>query len=1057
MYEEKKVGKIRFFDVVRCNDRDDGQRSGTGRGPGGGDYYEIAFSDDAENFENPAETEPGIEESSEAEAVPEEASGEEDVAFDVGDGDSEQIDIVDDAQDEEELDIATEEMDVEDFGIAECAGEDGIAVFDDGMTQQGTLAAVYLDPAAGDDTRTGAEAGQAVKTLDKAKELLAEDGIVYLLSPLEYGTNETVTLENMTICPGTTSLRYLIDLYRDTAEVTLRNIKIKNTTPEGNLCSYDQYPISVRKGATLNIEDGADIGPFAGEAAINLEQGSALNMNGGTITGTKDKMYYSTCGIHATGKSVINMTGGTITGCAAYFGGAIAAYDGSEVNLSGGTISNNISGAGGGIYLLNDCKLTINGDCKIINNTAKCDDNIKAMYGQGGGIYMIQNCTATIEAGTIKGNTAEISGGGIFVYDRSPVIISNTTIEENKATNGSGAGIAAFDSDITLKNEAVISNNDAGFRGGGIFFEVFSNVNCELKMEAGEICGNTADSSGGGIFADCYQQSPDSTKIIISGGKITGNQTGAEATENAIMLMGYPVVEDEPDENTGYADLYLSGSPEIRGEVTIMDRGESEYGPKIVVTDDTFQPVVPILLAPDYGTPGNIAVTYGSAEQAKQYKNDFTTGNSFNRGIKQSGDTLIWTKHYKVKIITFTSFNPLEQNIKEIYVNEGESIDPADFPETAEIKGYVKTGWRMNGKDWDPTSPVMKQLSVNEVWTLKKSVVSIVQDKKNGCPSSAITLTANAAHDLDTTTYTYQWYKNDEVLDGQTEATYVAKEGGEYKVVVTATGAGSGAESIAETSIKLPTFAHKYSWKSDKKNHWQVCSICNGKVKTAAHNYSGWKVTKAAQIAIAGEKVRTCKTCGHKEKAAVAALPVQKTPFLGVTSKEKSVTLRWNTVKDADGYMIYGVECGNNSKYRLLRTVRGNVNSWTHTGLKKATYYRYSVVAYRNINKKKVTIAQTYSMHIATTGKKHAYARNLQVNRTNVVLNRGKRTALRTKVIYSSGKIQNHIAAVRFSSSNSRVATVDSRGTISARNKGTCIIYCYAPNGVRKNVRVTVR
>ena len=1023
----------------------------------GGDYYEIAFSDDAENFENPAETEPGIEESSEAEVVPEEASGEEDVAFDVGDGDSEQIDIVDDAQDEEELDIATEEMDVEDFGIAECAGEDGIAVFDDGMTQQGTLAAVYLDPAAGDDTRTGAEAGQAVKTLDKAKELLAEDGIVYLLSPLEYGTNETATLENMTICPGTTNLRYLIDLYRDTAEVTLRNIKIKNTTPEGNLCSYVQYPISVRKGATLNIEDGADIGPFAGEAAINLEQGSVLNMNGGTITGTKDKMYYSTCGIHATGKSVINMTGGTITGCAAYFGGAIAAYDGSEVNLSGGTISNNISGAGGGIYLLNDCKLTINGDCKIINNTAKCDDNIKDMYGQGGGIYMIQNCTATIEAGTIKGNTAEISGGGIFVYDRSPVIISNTTIEENKATNGSGAGIAAFDSDITLKNEAVISNNDAGFRGGGIFFEVFSNVNCELKMEAGEICGNTADSSGGGIFADCYQQSPDSTKIIISGGKITGNQTGAESTENAIMLMGYPVVEDEPDENTGYADLYLSGSPEIRGEVTIMDRGESEYGPKIVVTDDTFQPVVPILLAPDYGTPGNIAVTYGSAEQAKQYKNDFTTGNSFNRGIKQSGDTLIWTKHYKVKIITFTSFNPLEQNIKEIYVNEGESIDPADFPETAEIKGYVKTGWRMNGKDWDPTSPVMKQLSVNEVWTLKKSVVSIVQDKKNGCPSSAITLTAKAAHDLDTTTYTYQWYKNDEVLDGQTEATYVAKEGGEYKVAVTAIGAGSNAKSIAETSVKLPAFAHKYSWKSDKKNHWQVCSICNGKVKTAAHNYSGWKVTKAAQIAIAGEKVRTCKTCGHKEKAAVAALPVQKTPFLGVTSKEKSVTLRWNTVKDADGYMIYGAECGNNSKYRLLRTVRGNVNSWTHTGLKKATYYRYSVVAYRNINKKKVTIAQTYSMHIATTGKKHAYARNLQVNRTNVVLNRGKRTALRTKVIYSSGKIQNHIAAVRFSSSNSRVATVNSRGIISARNKGTCIIYCYAPNGVRKNVRVTVR
>ena len=1025
----------------------------------GGDSYEVAFSDDADNFENLAETEPGIEEDSEAEVVPEEASGEEDVAFDVGDGDSEQIDIVDDAQDEEELDIATEEMDVEDFGIAACAGEDedGIAVFDDGMTQQGTLVAVYLDPTSGDDTRTGAEAGQAVKTLDKAKELLAEDGTVYLLSPLEYGANETATLENMTICPGTTNLRYLIDLYRDTAEVTLRNIKIKNTTPEGNLCSYVQYPISVRKGAVLNIENGADIGPFAGEAAINLEQGSVLNMNGGTITGTQDKMYYSTCGIHATGQSVINMTGGTITGCAAYFGGAIAAYDGSEVRLSGGTISNNISGAGGGIYLLNDCKLTINGDCKIINNTAKCDDDIGDMYGQGGGIYMIQNCTATIEAGTIKGNTAEISGGGIFVYDRSPVIISNTTIEENEATNGSGAGIAAFDSDITLKNEAVISNNDAGFRGGGIFFEVFSNVNCELKMEAGEICGNTADSSGGGIFADCYRQSPDSTKIIISGGKITGNQTGAEATENAIMLMGYPVVEDDPDENTGYADLYLSGSPNID---SILIGDAKEYGPKIVVTD-AFTPAAPILLKPTYGTAGRVAVSYGSEEAANANKTQFTKEYATTCGYKQDGANLIWTMRYRISFRTFTSFDPLQYtwNKCTLYVDDGETIAAEELPQAETIPGYTRKSWRnaKTGEAWDPASKVTGDLKITEVWALNKPTVTIEQSAKAGCPSSAITLTAKAAHDLDTTTYTYQWYKNDEVLDGQTEATYVAKEGGEYKVVVTAIGAGSNAKSIAETSVKLPAFAHKYSWKSDKKNHWQVCSICNGKVKTAAHNYSGWKVTKAAQIAIAGEKVRTCKTCGHKEKAAVAALPVQKTPFLRVTSKEKSVTLRWNTVKDADGYMIYGAKCGHNSKYRLLRTVRGNVNSWTHTGLKKATYYKYSVVAYRNINKKKVTIAQTYSMHIATTGKKHAYARNLQVNRTNVVLNRGKRKALRTKVIYSSGKIQNHIAAVRFSSSNSRVATVNSRGIISARNKGTCIIYCYAPNGVRKKVRVTVR
>lgn len=200
----------------------------------GGDSYEVAFSDDADNFENPAETEPGIEEDSEAEVVPEEASGEEDVAFDVGDGDSEQIDIVDDAQDEEELDIATEEMDVEDFGIAACAGEDedGIAVFDDGMTQQGTLAAVYLDPTSGDDTRTGAEAGQAVKTLDKAKELLAEDGTVYLLSTLTI--DGTDTLENMTIRPAS-NLSTLVKVAQK-GHLTVKNVKVKGENEVGTEC-----------------------------------------------------------------------------------------------------------------------------------------------------------------------------------------------------------------------------------------------------------------------------------------------------------------------------------------------------------------------------------------------------------------------------------------------------------------------------------------------------------------------------------------------------------------------------------------------------------------------------------------------------------------------------------------------------------------------------------------------------------------------------------------------------------------------------------------------------
>ena len=82
--------------------------------------------------------------------------------------------------------------------------------------------------------------------------------------------------------------------------------------------------------------------------------------------------------------------------------------------------------------------------------------------------------------------------------------------------------------------------------------------------------------------------------------------------------MGYPV-EDEPDENTGYADLYLSGSPNID---SILIGDAAEYGPKIVVTD-AFTPAAPILLKPTYGTAGRVAVSYGSEEAANANKTQY--------------------------------------------------------------------------------------------------------------------------------------------------------------------------------------------------------------------------------------------------------------------------------------------------------------------------------------------------------------------------------------------------------------------------------------------------
>jgi uncharacterized protein YjdB len=50
----------------------------------------------------------------------------------------------------------------------------------------------------------------------------------------------------------------------------------------------------------------------------------------------------------------------------------------------------------------------------------------------------------------------------------------------------------------------------------------------------------------------------------------------------------------------------------------------------------------------------------------------------------------------------------------------------------------------------------------------------------------------------------------------------------------------------------------------------------------------------------------------------------------------------------------------------------------------------------------------------------------------------------------------NHAKLVRYRSSNKKIATVKSNGTITGKKAGTCYIYCYAVNGIYKKVKVTV-
>ena len=171
---------------------------------------------------------------------------------------------------------------------------------------------------------------------------------------------------------------------------------------------------------------------------------------------------------------------------------------------------------------------------------------------------------------------------------------------------------------------------------------------------------------------------------------------------------------------------------------------------------------------------------------------------------------------------------------------------------------------------------------------------------------------------------------------------------------------------------------------------------------------------------------------------------------------KNSVTVKWNKVKNADGYIVYGAKCGAKSKYKVLKVVSGKTTSYTQKKLKKGTYYKYNIVAFKNINGAKVTTAVSKKIHATTLGGKYGVAKAVKVNKTKATIKKGKTFKIKAFEIKKDKKIRRH-RAICYESSNTAVATVDAKGKVKGVKKGKCTIYVYAQNGVYKTVNIKVK
>lgn len=181
-----------------------------------------------------------------------------------------------------------------------------------------------------------------------------------------------------------------------------------------------------------------------------------------------------------------------------------------------------------------------------------------------------------------------------------------------------------------------------------------------------------------------------------------------------------------------------------------------------------------------------------------------------------------------------------------------------------------------------------------------------------------------------------------------------------------------------------------------------------------------------------------------------------------VKIKKKSLTLKWNKVSGASKYVVYANKCGKSNKYKKLATLSGSKTSYKVTKaagkkLKKGTYYKFIVVA---VDKNGKVISTSKTIHAATKGGKVGNYKSVTTaaKKNKVTLKVGKTFKLKAKAVAQSKKlkVKKH-RAIKYESSDKSIATVNSKGKITAKKKGTCYVYVYAQSGTFKKIKVTVK
>ncbi|HKL98576.1 MAG TPA: Ig-like domain-containing protein, partial [Mobilitalea sp.] len=177
---------------------------------------------------------------------------------------------------------------------------------------------------------------------------------------------------------------------------------------------------------------------------------------------------------------------------------------------------------------------------------------------------------------------------------------------------------------------------------------------------------------------------------------------------------------------------------------------------------------------------------------------------------------------------------------------------------------------------------------------------------------------------------------------------------------------------------------------------------------------------------------------------------------LKVKSDKTSQTLSYKRKGTIDGYLIFGGKCG--EEMVELADLPAKTTGYVIEDCIPRTFYKYQVKAYRVIDGEKIIVMTSKAVHSIVNGKTYADPTKVTLDMTSITLTKGDNKVLTGQVVLPKGKkLKTHTTVIRFESSNSEIASVNSKGKITGKAEGTCYIYAYAQNGVYKRIKVTVK